>query len=106
MKEFQLDDNGKSFIIIDETMRLCITPRNWQLQKKKVAGKDSKKAGEISWEGFRYYVSLQNALNDIVHIMTSAEDFNSVQGLLDANQRVITELSRTLSPKYTINEVK
>jgi hypothetical protein len=104
MKEFELDDNGKSYILIDESTRLCITPRNWQLQKKQIAGKDSKEVGKVTWTAFRYYLSLQSALNDIVHIKTAQEDFKSVQGLIEANAKVISALSKSLSPTYVISE--
>jgi hypothetical protein len=104
MKDFELDDNGKSFVMIDDTLRLCITPRNWQLQKKQIAGKESKEVGKVSWTAFRYYVSLQSALNDIVHIKTAQEDFKSVQGLIDANAKVINALSKSFSPSYVISE--
>jgi hypothetical protein len=104
MKDFELDDNGKSYVMIDESMRLCITPRNWQLQKKQIAGKDSKEVGKVSWTAFRYYVSLQSALNDVVHIKTAQEDFKSIQGLIEANAKVISALSKSLSPTYEISE--
>ena len=102
MKEFELDDNGKSYIMIDDATRLTITPRNWQLQKKQIAGNDSKEAGKVTWTAFRYYVSLQSALNDVIHIKTASENFRSVQGLLDANAKVIKELTDALSPEYKV----
>jgi|APLak6261667474_1056061.scaffolds.fasta_scaffold01104_6 hypothetical protein len=104
MKEFELDDNGKSYILIDDTTRLTITPRNWQLQKKQIAGKDSKEVGKVTWTAFRYYVSLQSALNDVIHIKTAQEDFKSVQELIEANAKVVNALSKSLSPTYVISE--
>lgn len=104
MSDYELDDNGKSYIMIDETTRLTITPRNWQLQKKQVAGEKSKEAGQVTWTAFRYYVSLQSALNDVIHIKTAQEDFKSVQELIEANAKVISALSKSLSPNYVISE--
>lgn len=101
MTEFELDDNGKSYIEIDETMRLSISPRNWQLQKKQTA-KIGKQAGVTTWTAFRYYMTLQGALNDIIHIKTAQENFRSVQGLIDANAKVINNLSQAFSPDYEI----
>jgi len=102
MSDYELDDNGKSYIMIDETTRLTITPRNWQLQKKQIAGEKSKEAGQVSWVAFRYYTSLQNALKDVIHIKTSNENFKSVQELIEANSRVIKELSDALYPDYKL----
>lgn len=104
MEDFELDDNGKSYIPIDENTRLMITPRNWQLQKKNIA-LSGKKEGEITWVTFRYYTSLNSALNDIVHIKVAQESFKTVQGLLEANTKVINELCKCFSPQYEI-EVK
>lgn len=36
MKDFELDDEGNIFVEISDSMRLLISPRNGQLQKKKV----------------------------------------------------------------------
>ena len=102
MKEFELDDNGKSYIMIDDATRLTITPRNWQLQKKQIAGNDSKEAGKVTWTAFRYYVSLQSALNDVIHIKTANENFKSVQELIDANAKVVKDLSDALYPEYKL----
>lgn len=102
MSDYELDDNGKSYIMIDDTTRLTITPRNWQLQKKQVAGNDSKEVGKVTWTAFRYYVSLQSALNDVIHIKTANENFKSVQELIDANAKVIKELSAALYPEYKL----
>ena len=102
MSDYELDDNGKSYIMIDDTTRLTITPRNWQLQKKQVAGEKSKEAGQVTWTAFRYYVSLQSALNDVIHIKTANENFKSVQELIDANAKVVKELSDALYPDYKL----
>lgn len=104
-QEFELNDEAKSYIPMDAETRLAITPRNWQLQKRNVAI-TGKKAGEISWTTFRYYTSLESALKDIVHIKTAQESFRTATGLLEANARVIKEISRAFSPQYEITEVK
>ena len=104
--EYSLDDDGKSYIQVSDDMRLMMSPRNWQLQKKMIAKTDTKKqkAGDISFTSFRYYVSLESALKDIVHIKTAKESFNTAQGLSEANGKVIAELCKAFSPKYVIKE--
>ena len=102
-KEFELSDEGKSYVPIDENTRLAITPRNWQLQKKQEA-LTGKNAGQVTWTAFRYYVSLESALKDIVHIKTAQESFRTAQGLLEANTKVINELAKAFSPAYKIAE--
>lgn len=104
MEDFELDDNGKSYIMIDDSMRLAISSRNWQLQKKQIA-LTGKEAGKVSWIAFRYYTSLQSALNDIVHIKTAQENFKTVQGLIEANTKVINELVEAFSPEYKITNL-
>lgn len=99
--EFDLSDDGKSYVPIDDDTRLLITPRNWQLQKKTVA-QSGKDIGKVTWIAFRYYVSLQNAINDIVHIKTAQETFRTAQGLIEANRKVIAEISKAFAPEYTI----
>jgi|SRR5215217_5421601 len=101
MEEFELSDDGKSYVPIDDTTRLLITARNWQLQKKNVA-KSGEDTGKVTWTAFRYYTSLQNALNDIVHIKTAQETFKTAQGLIEANKRVIDGLVKSFSPDYSI----
>lgn len=98
--EYQLEDEGKSFIPIDETTRLAISPRNWQLQKL-----HKSKKGEDTWSAFRYYVSLNNALKDIVHIKLAKESFNSANTFLEASNKVINDISSKFSPSYEIRKV-
>lgn len=102
--DFELADEGKSYIIIDDDMRLVMSPRNWQLQKKLVAGSDTKtqKKGDVSWASFKYYMTLESAINDIIHIKTSKEFFNTAEGLLKANEKVVKEVCKAFSPTYTI----
>jgi hypothetical protein len=101
-QEFELSDEGKSYVPIDDSTRLAITPRNWQLQKKTVA-LTGKNAGTTTWTAFRYYTGLESALKDIVHIKTAQESFRSAQGLIEANQRVIDGLVEAFSPHYHIS---
>lgn len=102
--EFELNDDAKSYVPIDASTRLAITARNWQLQKKNVASDDSKTPGKETWSAFRYYTSLQSALNDIAHIKLAQESFRTAQGMLEANTRVITEIRKAFSPQYEIAE--
>lgn len=103
-QDFELNDEAKSYVPIDANMRLAITARNWQLQKRTVAGDDSKNPGKETWTSFRYYTSFNGALNDIVHIKLAQETFRTAKGMLEANARVIDSLSMAFAPQYTINE--
>ena len=98
-----LDDVGESYISINDNMRLLISPRNWQLQKKVVAKENSKVAGKVSWVSFRYYVSLSSAINDIIHISVAKELFKDVNGLIVATNKVVQDLQEKFSPTYTIS---
>ena len=105
--EFELDDKGKSYVMIDDDMRLLMSPRNWQLQKRLIAQTDtpSQKKGDVNWTSFKYYITLQGALKDIIHIRTSKIFFNDAQGLVRANNKVITELCQAFSPEFEIKAV-
>jgi len=105
-KEFELDDNAKSYIDIDSDYRLVMSQRNWQLAKKMVAGENAKNAGEISYSSFRYYTTLSSAIKDIIHIKLASEKFKTLEGLVDAQAKVINEVSQALNPTYTILENK
>ena len=72
-EEFELDDSGKSYIEVDEDLRLLMTHRNWQLQKKLVAKENARVVGKVTWQSFRYYTSLNGALKDLVHIKIKRE---------------------------------
>ena len=102
--DFELNDEGKSFINVSDDMRLVMTARNWQLQKKLIAGSDTKtqKKGDINWSAFRYYMTLDSALNDIIHIMTSKEIFNDAKGLIEADAKVIKHISSVFSANYEL----
>jgi hypothetical protein len=101
-QEFELTDEAKSYLPIDQDLRLAITGRNWQLQKRNIAGNDSKTPGKETWASFRYYTSLKSALTDIVHIKVAQETFRSAQGLIEANTRVIDGICKALSPKLEV----
>lgn len=106
--EFELTDEGKSYIQVDDEFRVLMSLRNWQLQKKTVAQSDTKsqKKGDVSWTAFRYYMTLESCLNDLVHIKTSKVFFNDAQTMLEANAKVIKEISDAFSPTYKIELVK
>ena len=99
---FELADEGKSYIEIDDEFRLLMSPRNWQLQKKIIAKSDtdSQKAGDVSWASFNWFMTLESALKTILHIKVSKTKFNDVQSFLKANEKAIKELSAALSPEY------
>lgn len=105
--DFELNDNGKSYVQVDDDLRLIMSPRNWQLQKLLIAQSDTKsqKKGAENWSSFRYYMTLESALKDIVHIKTSKQFFNSAQAMLKANEAVISGLVKAFSPEYTITKV-
>ena len=104
--EDDLSDEGKSYVQIDADFRVLMGMRNWQLQKKIVAQSDTKaqKKGDIQWSSFRYYMTLQGCLNDLVHIKTSNIFFNDSQTMLAANAKVIAEIRAAFSPHYTVSE--
>jgi hypothetical protein len=102
-EEFELEDEAKSYVMIDEEMRLAITPRNWQLQKKSIA-LSGKNEGKVTWVAFRYYTSLNSALNDIMHIKMAQETFRTAKGMLEANQRVMDNISKAFDPEYRISK--
>jgi hypothetical protein len=102
--EYELDDGGTSYIQISADMRLLMAHRNWQLQKRFVRGEKSKDANKVVWTSFRYYMSLESALNDIIQIKTASEVFKDVKGLIAANKKVVEELKKLFYPKYTISE--
>ena len=106
--EYELDDKGKSYVEVGDDLRLLMSHRNWQLQKRMVAQSDTKKQkkGDVNWSSFRYYITLQGALKDIIHIRTSKVFFKDAQGLIDANNKVIKELCQVFSPEYEITPVK
>lgn len=97
--EYDLDDEGKSFLPVDDTLRLVMSPRNWQLQKLH----HSKKDGEV-WSSFRYYVSLNSALKDIMHIKLAKESFNSAKSFLAASDAVINDITNKFTPQFKIKK--
>lgn len=104
--DFELNDNGKSYVQVDDDLRLIMSPRNWQLQKLLIAQSDTKsqKKGTETWSSFRYYMTLENALKDIIHIKTSRQFFKSSEGMLKANEAVINSIKEAFSPEYKITK--
>jgi len=105
-EEIELEEVGESHIVIDESMRLLMTTRNFQLQKKIVAKSDTdkQKAGDVSWSSFNWFTSLDSALKTIIRIKVSKQNFNDVQGLIEANAKVINELRQVFLPDYVITK--
>ena len=95
----ELDDNGKSYLPINKDMRLTMSPRNWQLQKRRVV----KEVEE--WTAFRYYISLDSALKDIIHINISKENFNSIDSFAQAQNKVIRHITKLFAPEYKVEKV-
>lgn len=100
-EEYELEDDGKSFLPVDDTLRLLVSPRTWQLQKLNVSKKDNSE----TWQSFRYYTSLNNALKDIIHIRLAKESFNSAKTFLEASERVINDVAQKFSPQYEVRKV-
>ena len=96
----ELDDNGKSFLPVGKDMRLLLSARNWQLQKKRVV-KDVEE-----WSSFRYYVSMDSALKDLMQIGLSKENFNSMDSFLQAQNKVIKNITKMFSPEYKLTKVE
>ena len=105
-QEFELDDSGKSYIQFDDELRLLMSPRNWQLQKKLISKEQAKEVGKVTWQTFRYYMTLQGALKDLVHIKIAKEKFSTVNEFVEANTKVINEIKKAFFPDYTIEEAK
>ena len=96
----ELDDNGKSFLPVGKDMRLLLSARNWQLQKKRVV-KDVEE-----WSSFRYYVSMDSALKDLIHIGLSKENFNSMDSFLQAQNKVIKNITKLFAPEFKVTKVE
>jgi hypothetical protein len=107
-EEFELADEGKSYVEVDNDLRLLMSPRNWQLQKKLVAQSDTKaqKKGDVNWVSFKYYVTLNSALKDLIHIKMSKEVFNSAETMLKAHEKVINDIKQVFYPEYKIERVE
>jgi hypothetical protein len=105
-EEIELEEVGESYIVIDENMRLLMTTRNFQLQKKIVAKSDTEnqKAGDVSWSSFNWFTSLDSAFKTIIRIKVSKHNFNDLQGLVEANTKVINELKQAFLPDYVITK--
>ena len=95
----ELDDNVKSFIPVTKELRLSLSPRNWQLQRKRVV------KGIDEWKSFRYYMTLESAVKDVIHVGLSKENFNSLATYAEAQNRVIKYIAKQLSPEYKIEKV-
>ena len=103
-QEFELQDEGKSYVQISDDMRLSMSPRNWQLQKKLVAQSDTnnQSKGDTSWVSFKWYTQLDSALKDIIHINTSKEFFNDATSFIQANNKVINDIKKAFTPDYNL----
>jgi len=95
----ELDDNVKSFIPVTKDLRLSMSPRNWQLQRKRVV------KGIEEWESFRYYMTLDNAVKDVIHVGLSKENFNSLAAYSEAQHKVIKHIAKQLAPEYKVEKV-
>lgn len=95
------DDIPKSYIDIDETYRLALSGRNWQIQRKSIA-KTGKQEGKVLYSSFSYHTSLENALTTLLRIKLSKEKFNTLQGLVEANKKVLADINLALNPTYKL----
>lgn len=92
------DEEGQSYVQIDEKLRLSMTLTGWQLQKKR----ETKKG--IKWHSYRYYSSLESALRDLMYIKLSQELFTDTKTMMEANQKVIRQISSVFKPIISFHE--
>lgn len=94
-----LDDTGKSFIPVTKDLRLSLSLRNWQLQRRRT------NKGVEEWEGYRFYMTLDSAIKDIIHVGISKENFDSLSSYAAAQNKVIKHLVKQLAPEYKLEKV-
>ena len=94
-------DIPKSYIDVDENYRLALSGRNWQIQSKSVP-LTGKLAGKPIYTSFSHHMSLESALTTLMRIKLSKEKFNTLQGLVEANNRVLASINEALSPTYKL----
>jgi hypothetical protein len=97
--EVEIEDDGSSYILIDKTTRLYMSPRNWQLCKVAIS------KGKEVYTPWRTYTKLDNAVADIIHMKVAAETFRSLDGLNKAYNKVVKEVASKLAPKYKVEEI-
>lgn len=86
------------FIEIDENYAIRGEAKQYVLCKKTKISKSN----PDGWEGFQYYHSLENLIQNLAERLLRTADVRGVAEVLEENKRILSVLSRALSPHYSV----
>lgn len=77
--------------------RIEKSDRGWNISQRKVAGKDSKTPGEVSYSPFKYYGTLEQAALGLLDILIHDKaDTTDTAALIDAVHEAQAETKKVL----------
>lgn len=82
---------------INDQYRIKTDPYNYMLQKSRKRKKDGNEVYE--WESFKYYGSLEAAINGLGEYMLRTSEVQSLTEALEEVKRINTTLSQALTIK-------
>ena len=91
-------------IPIDDNHRIASDANQWIVQEKRIAGENSKNAGEVSWVNHSYYMKLQGAVNGLAQLKLRLNDSETLTDALDYIDRLSTKLSKALTPMFEVKK--
>ena len=87
-------------IPINEKYRITTDSMNWRIEKL------TKRKGEDEWRPFKYYGTLESAVNRLAEIMLMESDVVGLANALEEVKRVSAELTRALTPQFKVTEAQ
>jgi len=84
---------------VDNDFRIKGDQYSWSIQKSR------KKKGEIVWESFKWFQSLESTVDQLGKYMVRTSDAQTLDEALLVLESVTTKLTLALSPKFKLTLV-
>jgi len=81
---------------IDDEYRIKGDKHSWAIEKGRM------KQGEITWESFSWFNSLESTVNHLGNLMVRTSDAQTLGEALIAVEEIATKLSQALTTKFEV----
>lgn len=86
------------YIQINEKYRISGDAYHWTIDKKIKPNKSY----PDGWQCFKYYTTIGTCVNELAELMLRTSDAKTLADALDTTKTICHELTRALSPTYTV----